>query len=281
MAAPSIETVQSWQGRTMVDPAGDKLGTIDAIYLDDQTGQPEWATVTSGLFSAKTAFVPLAQAQDTGDSVQVPYDKDQVKDAPSMEADGQLSQDDEAELYRHYGLDYSEHRSDSGLPAGIAGQGIDSRDRNGDGIYDDVQDSAVGRDTSGPTTDDAMTRSEEELRVGTESRERGRARLRKHVTTEQQTVTVPVQREEVRVEREPITDANLDAATSGPAISEEEHEVTLREEEVVVDKRAVPKERVRLDTETVTDERQISEEVRKEHIEVDGDQDQLPRQDQR
>jgi uncharacterized protein (TIGR02271 family) len=281
MAAPSIETVQSWQGRTMVDPAGDKLGTIDAIYLDDETGQPEWATVTSGLFSAKTAFVPLAQAQDTGDSIQVPYDKDQVKDAPSMEADGQLSQDEEAELYRHYGLDYSEHRSDSGLPAGIAGQGIDSRDRNGDGIYDDVQDSAVGRDTSGPTTDDAMTRSEEELRVGTESRERGRARLRKHVTTEQQTVTVPVQREEVRVEREPITDANLDAATSGPAISEEEHEVTLREEEVVVDKRAVPKERVRLDTETVTDERQISEEVRKEHIEVDGDQDQLPRQDQR
>jgi uncharacterized protein (TIGR02271 family) len=275
MPAPSIETAQAWQGRTMVDPAGDKLGTIDAIYLDDETGQPEWATVTSGLFTAKTTFVPLAQAQDTGDSVQVPYDKDQVKNAPTMEADGSLSQDEEAELYRHYGLDYSEHRSDSGLPASTTGQGIDPRDR------DDVNRDTVGRDTSGPTTDDAMTRSEEELRVGTETRERGRARLRKHVTTEQQTVTVPVQREEVRVEREPITDANLDPATSGPAISEEEHEVTLREEEVVVDKRAVPKERVRLDTETVTDERQISEEVRKEHIEVDGDQDQLGRQDQR
>jgi sporulation protein YlmC with PRC-barrel domain len=116
MAAPSLETAQNWQGRTMVDPAGDKLGTIDAIYLDDETGQPEWATVTSGLFTAKTAFVPLAQAQAIGDSVQVPYDKDQVKNAPSMEADGQLSQDDEAELYRHYGLDYTESRSDSGLP---------------------------------------------------------------------------------------------------------------------------------------------------------------------
>jgi uncharacterized protein (TIGR02271 family) len=139
----------------------------------------------------------------------------------------------------------------------------------------------VGRDTSGPTTDDAMTRSEEELRVGTQTRERGRARLRKHVVTETQQVTVPVQREQVRVEREPITDANLDAATSGPAISEEEHEVTLREEEVVVNKRVVPKERVRLDTETVTDERQVSEEVRKEHIEVQGDQDQLGRQDRR
>jgi uncharacterized protein (TIGR02271 family) len=276
---PDIDTIQSWQGRTMVDPGGDKLGTIDAIYLDDETGQPEWATVTSGLFAAKAAFVPLAQAQPMGDSVQVPYDKQQVKNAPTMRADGSLSQDEEAELYRHYGLEYSEHRSDSGLPAGT-GQDVDPRDRDRDGVYDDVQDRAVGRDTSGPTTDDAMTRSEEELRVGTTQRERGRARLRKYVTTEQQTVTVPVQREEVRVEREPITDANLDAATGGPAISEEEHEVTLREEEVVVDKRAVPKERVRLDTETVTDERQVSEEIRKEQIEVQGDQDQL-RRDQR
>jgi uncharacterized protein (TIGR02271 family) len=258
---PDIDTVRDWQGRTMVDPAGDKLGTIDAIYLDDETGQPEWATVTSGLFTAKAAFVPLAQAQDLGDSVQVPYDKQQVSDAPSPQADGSLSQDEEAALYRHYGLDYSEHRSDSGLPTGT--------------------DDTVGRDTSGPTTDDAMTRSEEELRVGTGTRERGRARLRKHVVTETQQVTVPVQREEVRVEREPITDANLDAATSGPAISEEEHEVTLHEETPVVDKRAVPKERVRLDTETVTDQRQVSEEVRKEQIEVDGDQEQLGRQDRR
>ena len=243
----------------MVDPAGDKLGTIDAIYLDDETGQPEWATVTRGLFTAKAAFVPLAQAQDVGDSVQVPYDKQQVIDAPSLEADGSLSQDEEAELYRHYGLDYG---------TGDAGTDRAATDEDGD---------SVGRDTSGPTTDEAMTRSEEELRVGTQTRERGRARLRKYVTTETQQVTVPVQREEVRVEREPITDANLDAATSGPAISEEEHEVTLREEEVVVDKRAVPKERVRLDTETVTDERQVSEEVRKEQIEVDGDQERLGR----
>jgi uncharacterized protein (TIGR02271 family) len=281
MAAPSIETVQSWQGRTMVDRDGDKIGRVEAIYLDDDTGQPEWALVYTGLFGTKATFVPLTQAQPMGDNIQVPHEKAQVKDAPSMEADGQLSEDEEAELYRHYGLDYNESRSDSGLPAGTAGQGIDPHDHDRDGVSHEVQDSAVGRDTSGPTTDQAMTRSEEELQVGTQTREAGRARLRKYVTTEQQTVTVPVQREEVRVEREPITDANRDAATSGPEISEEEHEVTLREEEVVVDKRAVPKERVRLGTETVTDERQIAEEVRKEHIELDGDQDQLPRQDQR
>jgi uncharacterized protein (TIGR02271 family) len=258
MHMPDIDTVRSWQGATMVDPDGDKIGTIESIYVDDQTGEPEWALVNTGLFGTKSSFVPLAQASGSGDQVQVPYEKQLVKDAPRVDTDQHLSEAEEQELWRHYGLDYGSGYSD---PA----------DRDGDGVYDRVEDSAVGRDTSGPTTDDAMTRSEEELRVGTTQRERGRARLRKYVTTEQVTQTVPVQREELRVEREPITDANLDAATSGPAISEEEHEVTLREEEVVVDKRAVPKERVRLDTETVTEERQVSEEVRKEQIEVEGD----------
>ncbi len=116
-----------------------------------------------------------------------------------------------------------------------------------------------------------MTRSEEELAVGKTSRETGRARLRKYVVTENVETTVPVQREEVRIEREPITDANIDNATDGPAISEEEHEVTLHAEEPVVEKRAVPKERVRLDKETVTEERTVSDEVRKERIEAEGD----------
>ena len=264
---PDLDTVRGWQGATLVDPDGDKIGTIDAIYLDDHTGEPEWALVNTGLFGTKASFVPLAQATSSGDQVQVPYHKQLVKDAPRVDPDQHLAEAEEQQLWRHYGLDY-----DSGY--------TDTADRDGDGVYDDVQDSAVGRDVSGPTTDDAMTRSEEELQVGTETRERGRARLRKYVTTETQQVTVPVQREEVRVEREPITDANLDAATSGPAISEEEHEVTLHEEEPVVEKRAVPKERVRLDTDTVTEERQVGEEVRKEQIEVEGDRDRL-RGDQR
>ena len=95
--------------------------------------------------------------------------------------------------------------------------------------------------------------------------------MRKYVTTEQVQRTVPVQRERVRVEREPITDANLDAATSGPDISEEEHEVILREEEPVVEKRVVPKERVRLDKDTVTGEERVTEEVRKEQIDVQNE----------
>jgi uncharacterized protein (TIGR02271 family) len=125
-----------------------------------------------------------------------------------------------------------------------------------------------------------MTRSEEELRVGTTERERGRVRLRKYVTTEQVQQTVPVQRERVRVEREPITDANLDAATSGPDISEEEHEVILREEEPVVEKRVVPRERVRLDKDTVTGEERVAEELRREQIEVQ-DEDRTGRRQER
>ena len=254
------DTVRSWQGATLVDRDGDKVGTIDAIYVDDQTGEPEWALVNTGLFGTRSTFVPIAQASGSGDQVQVPYEKQLVKDAPNMDPDGHLSEQEEQELWRHYGLEYGggyEAATDHGTYA----------DRD---TYADAGRDTVGRDVSGPTTDDAMTRSEEELRVGTQTRERGRARLRKYVVTETQQVTVPVQREEVRVEREPITDANLDAAT-GPDISEAEHEVVLREEEVVVDKRAVPRERVRLDTETVTDERQVAEEVRKEQIEVEGD----------
>jgi uncharacterized protein (TIGR02271 family) len=125
---------------------------------------------------------------------------------------------------------------------------------------------------SGEETDDAMTRSEEELRVGTTEREAGRARLRKYVVTENETRTVPVKREEVRVEREPITDANVGDAMDGPAISEEEHEVVLHEEEVVAEKRAVPKERVRLDKDVEVEERTVSEQVRSEQVElIDGE----------
>ena len=116
-----------------------------------------------------------------------------------------------------------------------------------------------------------MTRSEEHLNVGTEQVEAGRARLRKYVVTEQQTVQVPVTREEVRVEREPITDANRGEALAGGEITEEEHEVVLHEERPVVTTEAVPVERVRLGTETVTEQETVTGEVRKEQVELDND----------
>ncbi len=234
--------------------ADGKLGTVGEVYLDDETGRPEWATVRTGLFGTKEAFVPLAQADLTGDDLRVPYDKETVKNAPHIGTDGHLSPAEESELYRYYGLG-----ADTSAPV------ADTT------TADTVGHGTVGHDTSGPTTDGAMTRSEEHLRVGTQRVETGRARLRKYVVTENVTRTVPVSHEEIRVEREPITDANVGDALDGPAISEEEHEVVLHAERPVVAKEAVPVERVRLDTETVTEQQTVTEGVRKEHIELDAD----------
>jgi uncharacterized protein (TIGR02271 family) len=246
------EDILTWRDQDLHGSDGEKLGRIEEIYLDAETREPEWALVTTGLFGTKRSFVPLSDASATGDGVTVPFDKATVKDAPTVDADGQLSQDEEARLYSHYGMEYSENQSGSGLPdSGPSDTGT------------------TGHDTSGPTTDDAMTRSEEELTVGKTQREAGRVRLQKYVVEEEVTQTVPVRREEVRIEREPITDANVGDATDGPAISSEEHEVVLHEEQPVAEKRVVPKERVRLDKDVATEERQVSDTVRKEQIDVD------------
>jgi len=107
--------------------------------------------------------------------------------------------------------------------------------------------------------------------VGTEQVHAGTARLRKHIVTEDVTKTVPVSHEEVRVQREPITDANRGEAMSGGELTEEEHEVTLHAEKPVVNKETVPVERVKLGTETVTEEHTVNETVGKEQIEMDDE----------
>jgi uncharacterized protein (TIGR02271 family) len=251
-------TLDQLEGRPVLGTDGSKIGTVADVYFDKDTRQPEWALVTTGLFGTKHSFVPITNATTTGEGLQVPFTKDQVKDAPRLDDDGELSEDEELLLSKHYGMSYSEAPSDSGLPVGGAPRGTAGR-------------GPVGEDVSGPETDEAMTRSEEELRIDKIRRPSGLVRLRKYITTEQVAATVPVQREEVRIEREAITDANVGAAMSGPELSEEEHELTLSEEEVTVDKRVVPKERVRLDKDVVTEERTVDESVRKEQIEVEGD----------
>jgi uncharacterized protein (TIGR02271 family) len=247
---PEMTEIYEWHGRNVVGSDGEKIGKLAQIYDDPETGKPEWATVSSGLFGTKSNFVPLAGASPAGEDIRVQVTKDQVKDAPGVDTDGELSEQEEQRLFEHYGVPYTTEGSTTaqGTPQGVSQSG--------------------GR--TGHDGDDAMTRSEEELHVGTASREAGRARLRKYVVTEQVQKTVPVRHEEVRVDREPITDDNIDEAMSGAEISEGEHEVVLHDEEPVVEKRTVPKERVRLDKDTTTEDRQVSEEVRKERIEAEG-----------
>ncbi len=282
----------------VVGPDGDKIGGVGQIYTDDQSGEPAWVTVKTGLFGTAESFVPLAGANMSGDDISVQFDKAKVKDAPRVDADGSITPEEEDTLYSYYGLSGPDddvaaagqagYVADTGADLGADDRGADDRgadDRGADdrGADRDLVDAGadrgaddrgadrgtVGRDTSGRNTDDAMTLSEEQVQVGTQRREAGKARLRKYVVTENVSKTVPVSREEVRVEREPITDANRGDATSGADISEEEHEVTLHEEVPVVQKETVPTERVRLDTETVRDEVTVNEEVRKEEVDTD------------
>ena len=257
------QDVQQFIGRTAVDNEGNKVGKIGQVYLDERTGLPLWITVATGMLGTRQSFAPISGSRFDDEQVTLAVSKDLIKDAPSIDDDGQIDASEQEALYRHY-ADYLGSGQTAGPGYADGGELADSTA------------GAPGRDTSGPVTDDAMTRLEEQLRVGTETVEGGRARLRKYVVTENVSTTVPVSHEEVRVEREPITDANRDAALSGEPISEEEHEVTLRAERPVVAKEAVPVERVRLATETVTEDAAVSETVRKEQIE-EPDVDVNPR----
>ena len=244
-----MSNVNDYFDRTVVSTDGSKIGKVGNVFVDEGTDNPEWVTVKTGMFGSHESFVPVAGSAINADELTVPFSKDQVKDAPHFDTDQALSQDDEASLYSHYQMARGAGYADTAATSGYV---------------------AEGYDTSGPNTDDAMTRSEERLHVGTETVQTGTARLRKYIVTENVTQTVPVSHEEIRIEREPITDANRDAAYSGKDLSEEEHEIVLTEERVITSKETVPVERVRLGTETVTGEEQVEETLRKEQIDTDG-----------
>jgi hypothetical protein len=115
---PGPEATHRWQGRTLVDHDGEPLGSIEIIYLDKVTNQPEWALLEADAAGPARTFVPLVSAREEGDSIRVPFSKALVEAAPGVAAGQELSEDQEQELYRHYGVPYSRADSPSGLPAG-------------------------------------------------------------------------------------------------------------------------------------------------------------------
>ena len=249
----STNEIDRIEGATAYDSSGEKVGKVDQLYLDDQTGQPSWATVTTGLFGTSQSFVPLQGASIDGNDVRLAYAKDQIKDAPRIDADQHLDRPQEDELYGYYGLE-------SAAAPGVATD--DGRSGDGSGHRE-----VVDHDR---TDEASMTLSEERLDVGTESHEAGRARLRRYTTTETESVTVPVTKEKLRVERQPAS-----GESAAGAIDEGDHveEVTLREERAVVDKETVPVEEVRVAKEQVTEQERVSADVRKERVDIDSDGD--------
>lgn len=234
----SMESVSNLRGAPVYDSAGERIGSVEEIFYDQETGRPEWIGIGTGFLGTKRVLVPVEGASTSEDGVTVPYPKEQVKDSPDVD-DETIAQETEAELYQWYGLSYSERRSDSGPPAG-------------------------DRDTG--SAEGEMVRSEEELRVGKERVQEGQARLRKWVETEHVDMDVALERETARVTREPI-----DQPVSGGEIGEEEIEVPLHAERAVVDKQTVAKERVGVERDVDVEHQTISDEVRKERVQIEGD----------
>jgi len=249
-------------GTEVLDTNGDKIGKVGNVYVaDDKAQQPQWITVRTGLFGHKESFVPLAGAERTGDGLRVATTKDMVKSAPQMSDDGRLSETEGGELYRYYGM--TEQPMTGRQGRGVPGQA--GPERSGDRRR---QPNAGAGHGKAADAGEAMVRSEEQLKVGTEAREVGRVRLHKHVVTEEQQVTVPVSHEELRVEREPIRQG--DPAARGARIGDEQdQEIVLHEQRPVVDTETVAVEKVRLGKETVTEDQSVKGKVRKERIDVD------------
>jgi uncharacterized protein (TIGR02271 family) len=240
----SIGEFQRLRGADVCSQEGEKIGSVEEVYIDYETQRPEWIGLGTGFFGTKRVLVPVAGASLSDDRVTVPYGKEHVKDAPDMDAD-EIDPEAERALYAHYGLGYSERRSESGLPEG------------GPAGEKDLAETMKDRAT--------MTRSEEELRVGKREEEMGRLQLHKWVETEQVEIPVELRREKARVTREPV-----DGQASAD-IGEESIDVTLREERPVVEKETVAKERIGIEKEVETERETVGGEVRKERIDVEDD----------
>lgn len=270
----------------VVGSDGQAIGKVGQVYLNDRTGEPEWVTVRTGFFGMKQTFVPLANARRSGGEVRVPYDKEMIKGAPHIDVDDRLSLDEEADLYRYYGMQPSSvprqrvGEKDVQGTSGTTGQAGTASGAGG------VSGTPTGRTSTGGTTDRPfaagttggtreglaeeadieMIRSEERLRVGTESREKGRVHLHKYVDTETVQQTVPLTHEEIVIEREPIHNGE----TAGTfEIGEDDRQIVLHEERPVVGKETRPVERVHVRKQAVRHEEVVEGQIRKERLEID------------
>ncbi|HWM35495.1 MAG TPA: PRC and DUF2382 domain-containing protein [Streptomyces sp.] len=282
----SQEQIPAVVDHMIYDADGKKIGEARHVFLDERTGEPEWATVRTGLFGTQETFVPIHEGRVVDDYLEVPVPRTKVRDAPHMDVSkGRLTEQQERELYNFYGFDWDDTSGLGGEPAagGTGAAGSGAMPAEGQSVADKGPAATAGAASAGAMASgreggrmdsaigqDAMTRSEEHLRVGTERFESGTARLRKYVVTEEVEQSVPVRHEEVRIEREPITEANRDAALSGPQIAEDAYEVVLHDERAVVETEAVPVERIRLVTEEHVEQETVRGQVRKERIEVEG-----------
>lgn len=250
----------------VVDTEGNKVGSIENIWVDGATEQLEFVAVKTGRLLGKTHIVPVADARidEANRQVRVPYREGQIKDAPHIDHDAELSDEDEQRVYDHYGVE----RSTAPSPTGLAGDAGTTGERRQAARTTDRDRGAGGADARPDMTGQDRQNiplAEEQLRVGKREEEAGRARLRKVVRTEHVSQPVELRREEVRVERVPVSgqDAPPDA------FQEQEIEVPVSREEPTVEKEARVTEQARVEKTAQTERRTVEGDVRREDVELD------------
>jgi len=241
-----LEELQSARGADVIDVQGEKVGELEDIYYDDDTGQPEWIGVKSGMVNKAKHLVPLEGARQAGGSLRIAFPKDRVEDTPEIEEE-HISPRTEAELYRIYGLQ---------TPIGFDSQGQTGQ------AGEARSEPMAGR--SGDTDEAGVTLHEEQARIGKQRRPAGTARLRKWVETDTVTEDVALQQDRAEVRREPVNEA-----APGAQLREETVEMELGREEPIVEKETRATERVALDRETDTEHEEVSTRIGREHAEVE------------
>ena len=272
--------IQDLLNATAFDAQGEKLGKINNLFVDDKTGQPTFIEVNHGLFGMSSSLVPLRGHRLNGDELKLAFDKDLIKDAPDIDFENQLTAADQDTIYEHYHLTdvqdvetYVTDRpaaDDSNLAgfagaagAGAAGAGAAAGTTEKDVI--DRNEREVREPVASQSNDIILEK--ERLNVGTERVASGEARLRKYQVEETETVEVPVTREEVRIERTPISPEEAKNYVGSDAT---EATVTLHEDKVNVTKESVPVERVSLGTEQVQETRTVTDTVKHDEIDTKG-----------
>ena len=249
-------TAERFEGLELVDAEGKKAGSIHSLWVDTATNEPEFVAVKSGMFG-RTHIVPVAGAQidEANRQLRVPYRQDQINAAPHIDETAELSEQEEEQVYRHYGV----QRSEAPSPTGLAGGGV--------GI------------TSGTTPEGASTRgrrsdriqlSEERLRVTKEQEQAGEVRLGTRVVEREETVEVPLREERVVIERHAVQGEARPGEITGRS---ETIEVPVTRERANIEKETVVTEEVGVRTEAVEHTERVQETVRKEELVVEEEGD--------
>jgi uncharacterized protein (TIGR02271 family) len=249
------EVENRYAGYIVYDRHYEKIGNVDDLFVDE-SDQPQYLGVKMGFLGTRSTLIPfeMARVNDARQTIKVAADKETLKNGPTFDEDREITPEFEKEVYSYYGLKRASTTQESGTYGAYYAE-------------QSTQTTGMANPTEVSDEDEVrVQRTEEELRVGTREREAGSIRVRKRVRTDHERIEVPTRHEEISVERVPV-----EGEASEAEIGEDEVVIPVTEEEVVVHKRPVLKEEVRIRKDVVEETEVVEEDVRREEVEVEDD----------